>query len=83
MDVAKDADVPDVVTDEQRAVLAVVHDMWSRGGGQWPMFVDVDKHLDLQQVDAEDVLQSLCPAWVRVDGGRVPLALESRRWGHW
>lgn len=78
MAVVKDADVPDVVTDEQRAVLAAVYDMWSRGNGQWPMFAEVDKHLDEQQVDAEDVLRSLCPRWVRVDGGQVPPALEGR-----
>jgi hypothetical protein len=44
--VVKNADVPDVVIDEQQVILAAIHDMWSRENGQWPTFAEVDKHLD-------------------------------------
>lgn len=61
--------VPDSdVTGVQLRLLSAVHDLWSHANGVWPVFAQVDKYLDERGVDAEPILLSLAPRWLRLDG---------------
>ena len=57
---------------EQRSLLATVYDLWSTTNAVWPLYAQVDKQLDEQGIDAEAVLWSVFPRFVRLDSGSLP-----------